>query len=215
MHKKNFDGQRKEVLERDGYECQLCGNADKIIVHHIDKNKKNNSQKNLVTLCRRCHLDIHRLGKPKARGVAASLLIYPGTKKNTREKALMSGWIPLRKKLLEEAGNKCELCNRNKNLIVHHKDDQGLRSVSPNNKRDNLIVLCRPCHSAITNQRNNSNRQLAARYVLALGAGVLATPTEGYVSLGSVASATKTLTPLAASGKKKIQAGSLTESKRA
>ena len=31
----------------------------KLIVHHIDLNKNNNAQRNLISLCRECHLKIH------------------------------------------------------------------------------------------------------------------------------------------------------------
>lgn len=38
----------------------------------------------------------------------------------------------------------CELCNSTNNLCIHHKDKN-----RHNNIRDNLIVLCRSCHSKI------------------------------------------------------------------
>ncbi len=41
--------------------CFFCGNKDAkvIIVHHIDKNRKNNNLKNLTWLCRNCHHLVH------------------------------------------------------------------------------------------------------------------------------------------------------------
>lgn len=41
--------------------CKICGHKDKrvIEVHHIDKNRKNNSINNLVWLCRNCHFLVH------------------------------------------------------------------------------------------------------------------------------------------------------------
>lgn len=42
------------VRKRDDYICQLCGDEGNI-VHHIDYNKKNNSNENLITLCKSCH----------------------------------------------------------------------------------------------------------------------------------------------------------------
>lgn len=59
---------RKQIRGRDNYRCQECfrhqdelfnwskGKKDKLIVHHIDYNKKNNKPKNLISLCRTCHL---------------------------------------------------------------------------------------------------------------------------------------------------------------
>jgi len=45
---------REQIRKRDNYTCQLChkkGNT----VHHIDYNKQNCKEDNLITLCRRCH----------------------------------------------------------------------------------------------------------------------------------------------------------------
>jgi len=56
---------REKVRKRDNYECQFCGLTqaehyaiynEKLHVHHIDKNKKNNSSDNLITLCHSCHI---------------------------------------------------------------------------------------------------------------------------------------------------------------
>lgn len=49
---------RERIRERDNYACQVCGKVQrkrKFSVHHIDYDKKNNSMRNLVTLCRSCH----------------------------------------------------------------------------------------------------------------------------------------------------------------
>lgn len=45
---------RKEINKRDKHRCQICNKNGKD-VHHIDYNKKNNSQNNLITLCHSCH----------------------------------------------------------------------------------------------------------------------------------------------------------------
>ena len=55
---KNF---REQIRHRDGYKCQLCGmseieNGRRLAVHHIDYEKFNIKQKNLISLCHRCHL---------------------------------------------------------------------------------------------------------------------------------------------------------------
>lgn len=39
-------------------ECRICGSTDKIQVHHIDGNHKNNEIINLVYLCCKCHQTI-------------------------------------------------------------------------------------------------------------------------------------------------------------
>ncbi|MEK7211258.1 MAG: hypothetical protein AAB731_01360 [Patescibacteria group bacterium] len=45
--------------------CRLCKNDDKriLIVHHLDKNRKNNNIKNLIWLCRNCHHLVHSYGQ--------------------------------------------------------------------------------------------------------------------------------------------------------
>lgn len=50
----------RQIKVRDGYACQSCGyqgnpKGNKLEVHHIDKNKRNDDPANLITLCARCH----------------------------------------------------------------------------------------------------------------------------------------------------------------
>lgn len=40
--------------------CEECGDDDRLVVHHIDRNRNNNLLNNLVTLCHECHWDKHR-----------------------------------------------------------------------------------------------------------------------------------------------------------
>lgn len=50
---------RKFILKRDNYKCQNIeckSEHKKLAIHHIDYNKKNNSEKNLITLGFSCHL---------------------------------------------------------------------------------------------------------------------------------------------------------------
>ena len=52
---------RKNIRERDKYTCQECGMTEeelgyKLSVHHIDYDKQNNSENNLITLCTSCHM---------------------------------------------------------------------------------------------------------------------------------------------------------------
>src|SRR3990167_4623387 len=49
---------KKQILERDNYECQdpNCEHKiSKLDVHHIDFNKQNSNQENLIILCKSCH----------------------------------------------------------------------------------------------------------------------------------------------------------------
>jgi mannose-6-phosphate isomerase-like protein (cupin superfamily) len=54
-YNRGFRKTRKLILERDNHECILCGSKDKLEVHHIDDDEKNDDEKNLMTLCRKCH----------------------------------------------------------------------------------------------------------------------------------------------------------------
>lgn len=51
---------KEKIRERDNWTCQECGihqdNLDEhLCIHHIDYDKKNNSEDNLISLCRSCH----------------------------------------------------------------------------------------------------------------------------------------------------------------
>jgi hypothetical protein len=56
---------RESIRERDNYTCQKCNKIQKqelkdlnrkLSIHHIDYNKQNCKEDNLITLCLRCHL---------------------------------------------------------------------------------------------------------------------------------------------------------------
>lgn len=53
-------GKRKRMKKRDGYKCVLCGKAKAdlrfpLSIHHIDYDKQNHDERNLISLCRSCH----------------------------------------------------------------------------------------------------------------------------------------------------------------
>ena len=52
---------KRQVRERDNFTCQMTGcnkkeNGRDHDVHHVDYNKKNNNEDNLITLCMNCHM---------------------------------------------------------------------------------------------------------------------------------------------------------------
>ena len=61
-----FNNDLKEVIRnRDRRKCQICGkteleNKEQLTVHHIDCGKQNNDPKNLISLCRKCHIKLHK-----------------------------------------------------------------------------------------------------------------------------------------------------------
>lgn len=70
---RDFIEKRTQILQRDNFTCQLCG--DRIIerrkikdnpsknwlaIHHVDYNKKNNNLNNLITLCHFCNISVNK-----------------------------------------------------------------------------------------------------------------------------------------------------------
>lgn len=49
----------RAIRKRDGYRCKGCGATQRLHVHHIDTDKLNNADENLITLCNSCHSRVH------------------------------------------------------------------------------------------------------------------------------------------------------------
>lgn len=67
--------------------------------------------------------------------------------------------------ILDRDKNQCQVCETTENLITHHIDGAGYKSVSKekvNNDIGNLITLCSPCHSALHHWQRQK-RQLVSR----------------------------------------------------
>ena len=52
---------KEQIRYRDEYKCQICGKPEveckrKLHVHHIDYNKMNLKEDNLISLCQSCHM---------------------------------------------------------------------------------------------------------------------------------------------------------------
>jgi len=73
---RNWKELSKSLKEAVGYKCELCGisngsintkTGSKVVltVHHIDKNTMNNDLCNLIVLCQKCHLRLHRCDRQK------------------------------------------------------------------------------------------------------------------------------------------------------
>jgi len=179
--RRNFSGNRDAVIERDKNLCQLCNRFGKA-VHHIDGTginsgkKTNNSIDNLVVLCRKCHTDIHILGKHRLS--ASQLISWPSAshalKLTTQQ---LAGWKRVRATVMTRDKGKCVVCtSQSKRMVVHHRDDRGALYAEPNNELSNLVVLCSTCHNAVTHLRNNADRKKAALFIMRLGSGTVGTP---------------------------------------
>ena len=60
---------RLAVLNRDGWRCQRCGSAGPLHVHHLLPRSRGgpDETENLLTLCFRCHSEIHGGGPSNER----------------------------------------------------------------------------------------------------------------------------------------------------
>ena len=50
-----------QVLERDGWRCQICGTMQHLQVHHLKfrSHSGGDVEQNLITLCAECHTGLH------------------------------------------------------------------------------------------------------------------------------------------------------------
>lgn len=46
---------KKNIKERDNFECVICKNKNNLAIHHIDYNKELSIKENCITLCPKCH----------------------------------------------------------------------------------------------------------------------------------------------------------------
>jgi predicted HNH restriction endonuclease len=53
---------RHQVLNRDGWHCQLCGTSNNLHIHQLKSRSRlgDDALRNLITLCADCHETIHR-----------------------------------------------------------------------------------------------------------------------------------------------------------
>jgi 5-methylcytosine-specific restriction endonuclease McrA len=56
-----YEQLRKQVLRRDGWQCQVCGSRQNLQVHHKQlRSQQGDDDSNLITLCAGCHEGLHR-----------------------------------------------------------------------------------------------------------------------------------------------------------
>jgi 5-methylcytosine-specific restriction endonuclease McrA len=55
---------QRQVLERDGWRCQVCGSMQRLQVHHLKLRSQSgaDAEHNLITLCAECHARMHSKG---------------------------------------------------------------------------------------------------------------------------------------------------------
>ena len=57
----SYEALRQQVLRRDRWRCQSCGNMSNLEVHHkqFRSHSGHDSEENLITLCASCHQEMH------------------------------------------------------------------------------------------------------------------------------------------------------------
>ena len=123
--------------------CKWCGQKVKVLVRRL--------KKNIQGYCPNCKKGIRSLSKAQKRilrfgdnpgGVGQELPAY--LRKLPYAKYLESKhWRSFRRKAIDKALKRCQVCNAEGSLDVHHRtyERKGCEEL-----RD-VIVLCRPCHT--------------------------------------------------------------------
>ncbi len=73
---------RNKIAQLDLNSCVLCYIKEKLHIHHIDGNTKNNDINNLVTLCIKCHMSFHTTRNEEIKNFVISK-IKEGVKRRT------------------------------------------------------------------------------------------------------------------------------------
>ena len=63
LNQRRWQAVRLKVLRRDNWRCTECGNPGKLEVHHVNPLEHGGAKydpDNLTTICRSCHIDLHR-----------------------------------------------------------------------------------------------------------------------------------------------------------
>lgn len=62
--RESYLSQRIRILNNNNWECQFCFNkSENMEIHHLDKDRTNNCDNNLIPLCRNCHRKLHKLSR--------------------------------------------------------------------------------------------------------------------------------------------------------
>lgn len=73
---------RSRGIEAHGELCEYCGTTERIVVHHRDGDRSNNSVENLIPLCLTCHAKVHNRD-PEVADLVRELGVEPSPGKGT------------------------------------------------------------------------------------------------------------------------------------
>jgi 5-methylcytosine-specific restriction endonuclease McrA len=61
LNREAYTQLRRQVLQRDGWRCQICGSKQNLHVHHkqLRSQQGDDDDSNLITLCAACHQELH------------------------------------------------------------------------------------------------------------------------------------------------------------
>jgi len=80
-------------------------------------------------------------------------------KNNSRAKSNERFGIKDRTVIISKYNNRCVFClGEDKRLLIHHIDNNGRRTKTPNNSPENLVTCCHSCHALI--HFHNKNLQM-------------------------------------------------------
>lgn len=167
-----------DTVIRDGYKCVDCKNGEsKLLVHHINKNRKNNSPHNLVTLCSKCHSVRHGYNKVNHISIADKLKeyapdrnIYVGTlqliateagvtRERVRQIAKALGYKSARQFAKERSLTNCGYCGES-----FYPAQSGQKRCSLECRRNYnfykylTLDICKECKLGFLNPTSNSRR---------------------------------------------------------
>jgi 5-methylcytosine-specific restriction endonuclease McrA len=102
-------------------------------------------------LCRRCYLAEYRSNKENRERIAqskkewylANHVEQLRKRKVDRERKHFDG---KREEVIRDQKGLCFDCGKKRTLTVHHINERGRGCAEPDNKRSNLVGLCRACH---------------------------------------------------------------------
>ena len=153
QNKIRYNGNYYIVFRRDDCKCAMCGSTDNLCVHHIDgydEEKPENSNENkMVTLCRSCHIQVHRSGLTIPENILERIGYYDSnesnedalpdcypdvtqSKRKSKEKELENREEELEKELDTEEG--ALHCNTVA-TPVHHSDVDNKKSKNSTTRR--------------------------------------------------------------------------------
>jgi predicted metal-binding protein len=141
------------LLDKHGQIVETINNNPVIVCTNCNTTTppfcQNGTYKGLCKICRRIayYKDNRKRENLKCREYYAT----QNGKERMKERRFGGNW----QKTLDRDGNHCVVCQMTNDLTVHHKDETGMKSVGSykksNNSPNNLVTLCRSCHSKLHN----------------------------------------------------------------